>query len=327
MPSDAPRLLLAVKRRDAVVEAVGRLLPGVPAVFLEETGPPDWGSIEAALLGSFAREARTWDPASAPKLRFVQRVFTGVDDLPFDRFPARVQIAGNVGGYAPFVAEHALALALAAARSLITAHAQAAVGILRPAPENRTLWGQTAVILGYGEIGRGIAARLKGFDVRIVGVNRSGEPAAGCDEMVPASRLRDALPLGTFVFDARPLTRSTQGSIGAPELRAMRPDAIFVNVGRAGTVDEEALYRHLVEHPKFRAALDVWWEEGFEAGKLPLRFPFLSLPNVVGTPHSAGYAPPVEEYALRTAVENLVRFFAGERPRHLVDRSEYAGLR
>jgi len=327
VPRDDPRLLLAVKRRDAVAAAVDRRLPGIPAGFLEETGPGEWGAVEAALLGSFAREARSWDPTATPRLRFVQRVFTGVDDLPFDRFPPGVEIAGNVGGFAPFVAEHAVALALAAARSLVTAHAQVAAGTLRPAPENRVLWHRTAVILGYGEIGRGIAARLRGFEVRIVGVNRTGDPAPGCDQMFPASRLREALALAAVAFDARPLTRSTQRTIGAEELRAMPPDAIYVNVGRAGTVDEEALYRHLVDHPTFRAALDVWWGEEFGSGALRQRFPFASLPNLVGTPHSAGFAPPVEAYALESALENLARFFAGERPRYIVDRSEYVGLR
>jgi phosphoglycerate dehydrogenase-like enzyme len=323
----AARLLLAVRRRDAVVEAVARQLPGIPAVFLEESRPDAWGSVEAALLGSMAREAKEWDPAAAPGLRFVQRVFTGVDDLPFDRFPPAIEIAGNVGGYAPFVAEHAMALALAAARTVVTAHAQVSAGRLRPPPENRTLWRRTAVILGYGEIGRGIAERLKGFEAQVVGVNRSGRPAPGCDRMFPADRLREALALGNLVFEARPLTRKTRSTIGAEELRSMPEDALFVNVGRAGTVDEEALFGHLRDHPRFRAALDVWWEEGFGDGSLRLRFPFASLPNVIATPHSAGFAPPVEASAVETAVRNLARFFAGERPRHIVDRSEYLDLR
>jgi len=327
MVGGPPRLLLAVRRREAVGAAAAKYLPEVPVCFLEETTPADWGSVEAVLLGSVAREAREWDPRSVPKLRFVQRAFTGVDDLPFDRFPASVEIAGNVGGYAPFVAEHAVALALAATRSLVTAHAQVVAGRLRPPPENRTLWHRTAVILGYGEIGRAIATRLRGFETRVVGLNRTGSPADGAERMFSADRLREAVALGDVVFDARPLTRATRGSIGAAELGAMPARGIFVNVGRGATVDEEALYRHLLAHPEFRAALDVWWDEGFGAGVLETRFPIRTLPNVIGTPHSAGFAPPVEEHALRTAFENLARFFAGEAPRHRVDRSEYVGLR
>ncbi|MGB6500061.1 MAG: 2-hydroxyacid dehydrogenase [Thermoplasmata archaeon] len=327
MSSVEARLLLAVRTRDSIRSAVAHRLPGISAVFLEESTPADWRYVDAALLGSIAREASSWEPSATPRLRFVQRIFTGVDDLPFDRFPPSVEIAGNVGGYAPFVAEHAVALALAAARTLVTAHAQAAAGRLRPSPDNRTLWHRTVVILGYGEIGREIARRLTGFGVRIVGVNRTGSLAPGCDEMVPADRLREALRRGEVVFDARPLTRATRATIGTAELEAMPADAILVNVGRAATIDEEALYRHLVAHPEFRAGLDVWWGEGFGDGTLRFRYPFLSLPNVVGTPHSAGFAPGVEAYALETALENLGRYFHGDAPLHRVDRSEYEAPR
>jgi len=312
-----------VNRRAAVEVALTEALPQVPSVFLSESSPAEWEEVEAALVGSLMREARGWDPRTAPRLRFVQRVFTGVDDLPFDRFPPSVEIAGNVGGYAPFVAEHAVALALGAARSLITAHAQVGAGRLRPPPSNRTLWGGTAVILGFGEIGREVAARLRPFGMRIVGVNRTGTAQDGADAMYPADRIRDAVALGRLIVDARPLTRATARSIGASELAAMPDDAIFVNVGRAGTVDEDALFAHLQRHPSFRAGLDVWWEEGFADGSLPLRRPWTTLPNLIATPHSAGFAPPVERYALDRACANLARFFAGERPLHVVDRSEY----
>jgi len=327
MSSSSIDLLLATRPRDSVRAAVAEQLPQVRAKFLEGTPRAEWIGARAVLLGSVAREATDWDPAAMPNLEFIQRTFTGVDDLPFDRIPPRVTIAGNIGGYAPFVAEHALALALAAARAIVPAHAQVAAGRLRPAPENRAFWRKTAVVLGYGEIGREIADRLRPFRIELVGVNRSGTPAPGIGRMFGADRLRDALALGDVVFEARPLTQRTAGTIGAAELAAMPAEGIFVNVGRAGTVDEEALYRHLADHPAFRAAIDVWWQEGYADGTLRYRFPFPSLPNFVGTPHSAGFAPPVEAYALERSIANLARFFAGEQPRHLIDRAEYPARR
>ena len=196
-------------------------------------------------------------------------------------------------------------------------------GRLRPPPVQRILWRRTAVILGYGEIGRAIADRLAGFEMRVVGLNRTGRMAAGCEAMFPADQIRSAVAEGDLVFDARPLTRRTAGTVDRSVLDAMRPDAIFVNVGRAATVDEEALYHHLVEHPDFRAALDVWWHEDFAAGRVEQKFPFGSLPNFVGTPHSAGFGPGVERYVLERAVANLSRFFSGAEPRYIIDRSEY----
>jgi D-3-phosphoglycerate dehydrogenase / 2-oxoglutarate reductase len=323
MDPTPPALLVAVTERPGMREAIARALPSVPFAFLADTPPADPSRVEAVLLGSIARDAASWEPGALPRLRFVQRIFTGVDDLPFERFPASVRIAGNVGGYAPFVAEHALALALAAGRGVRDGVAAVASGRARPAPELRSLYRETVVILGFGAIGSALADRLRPFQVRLVGLNRTGAPAPDCPTMFGADRLREAVALGAVVFEVRPLTRRTRGSLGAAELAAMREDATLVNVGRGPTVDEEALYRHLLAHPRFRAALDVWWEEDLAHGKLASRFPFAELPNFVGTPHWAGFAPGVAEHALGTALENLGRFFRGEPPRHVVDRAEY----
>ncbi len=319
----APRLLVTVKPREAVDRAIGARLVGIPWTYAERSAPAAWSPVEAMLVGAVERELPKYEATSTPRLAFVQRIYTGVDGFPFDRFATSVRIAGNVGAYAPFVAEHAVALALAAARNLRGSHEQVRMGRLRPPPEHRLLWGRTAVVLGYGEIGRGIAERLSGFGTRVVGVNRTGKMAPGVVAMYPVDHLDGALAEAEFVFDTRPLTQATRGSLGAEQLGAMRPDAVYVNVGRAATVDEEALYRHLVDHPQFRAALDVWWDEDYDHGALSTRFPFADLPNFLGSPHSAGFGPGVEGYVLEMALENLGRFFRGEEPRHIVDRREY----
>jgi len=319
-----PRLLVSLRPKEELDEIVTRRLPGVPWQYVSRGTPKEWDAVEAMLVSWVERELEGVDVRPLPRLRFVQRLFTGMDAVPFDRFPDRVRFAGNVGAYAPFVAEHAVTLALAAAREIPRSHEQMKAGILRPPPAQRLLWGRTAVILGYGEIGRAIADRLSGFGIRILGVNRSGRMAPGCSGMFPADHLVDAVREGDFVFDARPLTTSTVGSIDASVLAAMRPAAVFVNVGRAGTVQEEALFRHLSDHPEFRAALDVWWHEDFAGGRIEHRFPFAELPNFVGTPHCAGFGPGVEMYVVDHALTNLRLFFDGQEPRYIVDRAEYA---
>jgi len=323
MDRSPPRLLVALRRRDSVASTVDAFLPEVPWRFAAETEGADLASVEALLVGSVERELGDFRAETTPKLAFVQRAYTGLDGFPFERFPESVRIAGNVGGFAPFVAEHAVALALAAARSLRTSDRMVAEGRLRPPPPAISLVGTTALILGYGAIGTEIARRLAGFGVRRVGLNRNGRMAPELDAVYPAHRLEEALADADVVFDVRPLTRATRASIGADQLARMRLTAIYVNVGRAGTVDEAALFQHLSAHPTFRVALDVWWDEDYQAGTLGQRFPWTHLPNFVGTPHSAGAVPGAEEYSLRMAVENVRRFFAGETPRYLADRRDY----
>jgi phosphoglycerate dehydrogenase-like enzyme len=138
--------------------------------------------------------------------------------------------------------------------------------------------------------------------MRVLGVNRSGRMAPGVSAMFPADRLDEALVEADVIFDARPLTRETEGSLGAAQFARMRPSALFVNVGRAGTVVEAALYHHLKEHPEFRAALDVWWDEDFGGAQVSAQFPWSQLPNVTGSPHVSGAVPEAMPYSMSKAL-------------------------
>lgn len=322
--SDAPPLLLvALPKSERIDGLVHELLPGIPWAYLDSDHTVDSGSVRAMLVENFRTKFPGFDARTVPNLQFVQQLSTGLDRFPFEQFPSSVSVAGNVGGFAPFVAEHAVALALAAARDLRAAGIMVEAGKLRPAPRERTLVDATAVILGYGSIGRAIAERLVPFGARIVGLNRDGSSVPGAEQMFPAVKLREAVGAGSFVFEVRPLTEVTRGTIGAAELAAMRPDAVFVNVGRAATVDQASLYDHLRTHPEFRAAFDVWWDEDFAHERLVSRYPFAKLPNFYGTPHVADAFAAAKHYALRVAIENLARFFRDGRPRFVAARNEY----
>jgi phosphoglycerate dehydrogenase-like enzyme len=319
----SPRLLVALQRSEDLEVAVREALPDVPFEFASAVDLPLRSEVEALLVGSVERELGTFDPATVPRLRFVQRAYTGLDGFPFELFRPPIRVAGNVGGFAPFVAEGAVTLALATARSTLAAHRMVVEGRLRPPPAGSTFRGKTALILGYGSIGREIANRLSGFGMRLLGLNRSGRMAPGVDAMFPADRLDEALAEADVVFEVRPLTLATRGSIGPTQLSAMKPTAIFVNVGRAGTVQEEALYLHLKRTPGFRAGLDVWWDEGFGDGHLGRAYPWAELPNLTGSPHNSGAVPEAGPYGLALALENVARFFRGEEPMYLADPRDY----
>jgi len=292
-------------------------------VFAGPGSPGPWPEVEAWLLGSVDRELPKWSPELTPRLRFVQRLFTGLDGIPFDRFPASVQIAGNVGAFAPFVAEHAVALLLALTHNVVPNAEKVRAGRLRPPLSNLYLVDRTVLLLGYGAIAREVAARLRPFGARIEGLSRDGKPVPEVARMHDAAHLADAVATADVVVDCRPLTDATRGTIGAGVLGRMRETACYVNVGRAATVDEGALFEHLSGHPGFRAALDVWWQEDYESGALQSRFPFASLPNFLGSPHVAGVGAAARSRAMAMAVENLGRFFQGDRPSHVADRAEY----
>ncbi len=103
----------------------------------------------------------------------------------------------------------------------------------------------------------------------------------------------------------------------------MKPDAILVNVARGAILDEEALYTHLKSHPTFLAGVDTWWEEPLRGGPFRMRYPFLELPNVLGSPHNSALVPEVVGGAATQSAENVRRFLKGEQVIGVVRREDY----
>ncbi len=120
-----------------------------------------------------------------------------------------------------------------------------------------------------------------------------------------------------------PLIRATQGLIGKNELAWMKPDAILVNSARGAIIDEEALYIHAKNHPTFMVGIDTWWEEPLRGGTFRMGYPFLELPNVLGSPHNSALDAQVISVAARQAAENIRRFLKGERMMGIVRREDY----
>jgi phosphoglycerate dehydrogenase-like enzyme len=103
----------------------------------------------------------------------------------------------------------------------------------------------------------------------------------------------------------------------------MNNDAILVNVARADIIDEAALYQKLKENPQFTAAIDVWWVEPLRHGKFSTNYPFLQLPNVLGSPHNSGIVHNSFQKGIKHAVENVKRFLNHEPVMGVVGRSDY----
>ena len=142
-----------------------------------------------------------------------------------------------------------------------------------------------------------------------------GPPPPFCDRLFPPSGTNEVLKGSDFVAIALPLTAETAGSISEPQLRAMKPTACIMNVGRGSIIDEAALVRALKEGWIAGAALDV-----FETEPLPEESELWSLDNVILTPHVSG---EVEDYDDRVAAlftENLRRYLAGEPLLNVVDK-------
>jgi phosphoglycerate dehydrogenase-like enzyme len=246
----------------------------------------------------------------ARSLRWVHTHSAGADRSIFGELRARgVEVTTSSGANAGVVAQSAVAGLLALARDL--PRLLAAQRERRWAPDidrmPRDLAGQTAVIVGWGPVGRNIAALLSALGLRCIAVRRSaGAPDAAAVEIVGYHDLYAVLPRADWLVLACPLTDRTRGLIDGAALRLLPRGARIINVARGEVVVERELIAGLESGKPAGAYLDV-----FEHEPLPAQSPLWSLPNVIATPHCAGHSDGNEERVAQMFLANVRRWCDG----------------
>jgi len=223
-------------------------------------------------------------------------------------------------------AELAMALLLAAGKTLVPLDRALRRRDWRPryAPERRSDFlcaGRTALVLGYGAIGRRVATACRGLGMQVIATRRSG-PCSGPDEVHGPDALESLLPRAHALFVCLPSTGETDGLLGAAQLARLPDGAVLVNVGRGPIVDEEALFRELASG-RLSAGIDVWYrypeEEEARADTAPATQPFHELENLVLSPHRAGLCAETERLRAEALAEMLSAAARGEPMPHRVD--------
>jgi phosphoglycerate dehydrogenase-like enzyme len=258
--------------------------------------------------------------AAAPALRWVHSPAAGVAGMLFPAMKASPVVMTNSRGMsAVAVAEHALMLMLASARRLPESiRAQdARRWICNDLAGLPTLRGRTVAIVGLGAIGRELARMAAGLGMIVIGTrSEAHDPLpAGVAEAFSPDALPAVLARADFVVLAAPLTSGTRGLVGAAELRLMKRSAWLVNVARGRLVDESALIEALTRREIAGAALDVFEHEPLEPSS-----PLWTLPNVLITPHSAGFREDYWDAATQLFTANLENYLKGEKLTNVVDK-------
>jgi phosphoglycerate dehydrogenase-like enzyme len=262
------------------------------------------------------------------RLQLIQVPGAGLDRIDRSAVGKGAYLA-NAYGHETGIAEYVMGAMLALSRSFGrvdaalrggTWQSQWAPGV-SPPPAWPELSGRTLGILGYGRIGQAVAQRARAFAMAVCAIRRDvGESAEDDLQLLGGLEILDeVLRRADYLAIALPLTEATRGMLGARQLGLMKPGAILVNVGRADVIDEDALYEALSEHRIAGAALDVWYRYPTGPGPtLPARRPFHELPNVLMTPHVAGWTDGKLEARATVIAENIRRVAHGEPPVSLV---------
>ncbi|WP_428490089.1 NAD(P)-dependent oxidoreductase [Rhodopila sp.] len=310
---------LRAPHRAVVAEALGDMAWPVWLSDLDDAGRVSALREAAALLArDTGKDLRPHEAGQIRSARLVQFITAGIDFVPLHALPAGIAVAGNGGAYAEPMAEHGLAMVLAASKRLLTEHAALGRGEFNQFTRNRTLAGQVCGILGFGGIGVATARLMRALGMEIHAINRRGQSDEATDWIGSLADLDLLLRAADVLVISTPLTPATKDLIGARELGLMKPGAILVNLARGEIVQQAALFAHLQAHPAFWACIDAWWTEPVRHGEFRMDHPFMSLPNVIGSPHNSASVPGMTEIALRRAVANIRRALAGETPRFVL---------
>jgi len=296
-------------------------------VFLQDQPPSErletLHRAEALIGWRLGRELPPGQLAEARRLRLIQFLSAGVDNVDFTAIPAGILIADNAGAYARPMAEHVMAMTLSLAKRLPQRHAALARGEFDQQTPSLTLEGAVCAILGLGGIGKRTAALMGAFGARIHAVNTSGQTTEPVEFVGTLADLGKVLAVADVLVISMPLTRATRGLIGDQELARMKPSAILVNVARAGIIAEGALYEHLRANPDFSAGIDTWWHEPPLGEDFRTDHPFFDLPNVIGSPHNSSIVAGSHAFAARHAAANVGRYLQSGSLAGTVRREEY----
>jgi glyoxylate reductase len=262
---------------------------------------------------------------AAPKLRIAANVAVGFDNIDLPACTKRGVVATNTPGVLDeTTADFAWALMMAVARRIGEGEALARSGTWKGWDLDQLVgadvWGKTLGVVGFGRIGRAMARRALGFQMKVLYTDAIRAPLDIENEAKAEYRdLNSLLADSDFVSLHVPLTGDTRGLFDVAKLSKMKPTAFLINTSRGPVVDEAALVYALESKKLAGAALDVYEQEPFiHAG--------LKRPNVVLAPHIASASLETRTKMAVIAAENVVTFFKGKKPANMLNPEAWKGI-
>lgn len=259
---------------------------------------------------------------SLPDLKLVQQFGAGLDVVDITSASSNGVYVANVPAAGTGNAESVAEVAVMHMLNLSRRYAAACQSIQDRKVSSPTSWslkGRTALIVGYGGIGREVARRLSGFEMKILAVSRSGpkgtaeEQAVHVDLHTTQDKLHELLPEADFVVLAPPLNDETRGLMADEEFALMKSNAFVINVARGGVIDNDALLSALKNQQIMGAGLDVFVEEPCDPNDPLFEY------NVTATPHIGGATDLSFQGIARVVAENIRRLGRGEEPLNCVN--------
>jgi phosphoglycerate dehydrogenase-like enzyme len=321
---DPIEVLITLPFSDELIKKISEVSPRltvekIVARKVEDIDDETWKRVEVLYTNRILPE-----PDKVPRLRWIQFHWAGVDhalDEPLLHQDG-ISVTSLSGASASPMAEHVVMMMLAFGH-----HIPEIFDYQKKSEWPAGRWelfspielrGSTVGIIGYGSVGRQIARLLQTFGATVLATKRDilhpedtgyiqeglGDPGGDLvNRLYPPEALRSMLKECDFVVVALPRTSATMGLLGAKELAAIKSSAYLVDISRGKIIDHNALIPLLRDRKIAGAALDV-----FPTEPLPADSPLWKLPNVIISPHIAGFSPHYDERAAALFIQNLRRY-------------------
>ncbi len=254
--------------------------------------------------------------ARATKLKVVAKHGVGVDNIDVEAASALgIAVTNAPGTNNDAVADLAFGLMLSVARSIPEAN-----NMVKNQKWGRfdgvSVWGKTLGVVGLGAIGKGVAKRASGFQMKVLGYDVS-QPAPDENELnIERVTLEELLKKSDYISLHVPLNKHTQGLIGENEFEIMKSNAILINTARGGVIDEKALYEALTQNKIRGCGLDVFEQEP------PVYPELMSCSNLVVSPHIGAYTNEAVQLTSEMSVQNIYSLLNNEPLNNVVNRSK-----
>lgn len=243
----------------------------------------------------------------AERLKWIMVISAGIDGLPLQAIKERNILVTNVTGIHKIpMAEYTIAMMIEAVKHIKRWHENERKHVWKQFSDMNEISGKTLAVLGTGAIGSEIARLAQAFHMKTLGLNRSGRSVEYFDEIYTNDQVNGCVGQADFVVAVLPYTKETEHFIGREQFKAMKDEAIFINIGRGKTVNEADLLKALREGEIAHAVLDVFEEE-----PLPEDHPFWEMEQVTVTPHSSAITPQYQHRAFEIFEKNLQMFVSG----------------
>jgi phosphoglycerate dehydrogenase-like enzyme len=301
------KVLSTGKLKTAIKDRLKENYPELTFQFLSSMEEAEPYLFEADVLLTYGEDLNETLIQKASKLKWIMVLSAGLERMPLQAIKEKGILLTNARGIHSIpMAEYTLSAMLQVARDTKQVLANESSKVWKKKTPIREITGSTIGIIGTGAIGREIARVAKVFQIKTLGVNRSGHEVEHFDQIYKNGELLSMLPKCDFVISVLPSTNETVNYFKKEQFKAMKESGVFINIGRGDTVEEQDLIEALSEHQLAHAVLDVFKNEPLDSSH-----PFWEMENVTVTPHHSAISDNYQPRAIEIFEHNLVQYQQG----------------